>query len=145
MSISAEKMQQTWEEGDLSSLACMAAIELDHLVLKKPTDLHATSKLAGRLSDVLGDPSSSRLQSPTAVLVVKRAIQDSNWSQEPLVNVEDLVREASKISRELEQVASTDAPSDLVKVRLFCVVLSKLALASERSQTHARPDHPFRK
>lgn len=151
----AEKTE-LWElEGDLSSVACHAAIELDNLLLGKATDLKEVQRLIRTIADVIPsvqEPSSiaPMLKNATTVVLIKRALHDSHPGTS-VTKVDELVTHAKQIAESLNQLvinpkAFTEIQSDeLHRMRSFCVALSKHALGSERSRYQTKPEHPFRR
>jgi len=133
----------------LSTLACQAAIELDNYINNQSTEGHALAKLAARISgSIIQSDAAEPPMNPSAVVVMKCAIQDSNWSNERMTNLQDLIGQARKITDRLSFLAAhrnDAATGDVSKLRLFCLTLSKLSLAAERARAQTRPDHPFRR
>ena len=139
----AEESAPWGSENDLSSLACRAAIDLDNLIIGRGTNLNGLRRLATAISTALspsGHAADALPLNPTAVVMMNRAIHDSNWSAEPLTSVEDLVKQAQQITDSLKHLAESVRPEEnradtnSVRLRIFCLSLSKLALASERSR-----------
>lgn len=147
---------ELWElEDDLSSVACHAAIELDNLLLGRTTDLKEVQRLIHTIADVIPtveEPSSTApmLKNATTVVLIKRALHDSHPGTS-VTKVDELVTHAKLIAESLNQlVINTDAftekqPDELLRMRSFCVALSKHALGSERSRYQTKPEHPFRR
>ncbi len=135
---------------DLSSLACQAAISLDNLVIGEKSNLQSIIELAKKIHSLVGKSASQSEPNPTAVVVMNRAIHDSQWSIDPLTRIEDLIQQASEITQQLTrlgtpQVNQKPGESELMKLQTFCRTLSRLALASEHSRARTRPEHPFRR
>lgn len=138
---------------DLASLACSAALELDNLSRGRgePT-LEAVPRLATAISNLANEihrGSSEPLHNPATLVVMNKAIADSHFSP-PMKRVDDLYREAGKISDLLSSLASARPPveadrSNLTKLRAFCVALSQLISAYQRSSEEIEPEHPYRR
>ena len=140
-------------ESDLASLACQAAIELDNLILDRPTAFESASRLVSAITESVpenSDPfSPNSLLDPTVVLIVNRAIGDA-IPGEPPTRVDDLVRCAARLMQELSDLIADPGRSranrlpELKQMRLLCLALSKCAAAAMLSPEDRFPEHPFR-
>jgi hypothetical protein len=119
---------------DLSSLACLAAIELDEAILGRESGFESARNLAEKINSSLVLVQEGLGFDPTAVVIMSRAIQNSCWLSEPATKVEHVITQAGEITRRLLNLTQSglrhDPLPDLARLRSFCVVLSKVALAA---------------
>jgi hypothetical protein len=140
-------------ESDLASLACQAAIELDNLILDRPTTFDSVRRLIATIAESVPDSarafSPSSLLDPTAVLVLNRAIGDAVPGVAPN-RVDELVRHAARMIQQLSDMIANPEHSrasrlsELKQMRLLCLAVSKHASAAIPSPEERIPDHPFR-
>jgi len=118
-------------ENDLASIACRAAIALDNFILNRPADLSALQQLAETLSSGLVTCALGRSWNPAVLFVVMTAMKDS-WSSQSVATLEELATCVQNIVEGLTQSAAGSPPAeiDLVRLRAFCLTLSKLALCA---------------
>lgn len=136
-------------DADLPMLASQAAIELDGLILGHQQPLAAAAQLASRLQQSIPDdrsPLPKSLASP-AFSLLSEAMVRGGVTDQPPTSVDELIREASRIARQLR---GPEDPGDSDKSRLrqlrdFCIALSRCSAAYQRSIHELRPPHPFRR
>ena len=133
---------------NLPSLASEAAIDIDNLLSGGPQDLRAIQKLAERLKNTIeltdtADPPRS-LMDPATLIILGEAIGEATKDRS-LSKVEDLLKEASKISESLSRDDLEENPAELKQARDFCIALSRAAMAYHKSISDLRPSHPFRR
>lgn len=139
---------------NLSDVASRAAVELDNLLLGKSRDLQATTDLIEYITDSIPENANSVKSGTgldtTTVIVLNRAIGDSSVAAHTVSTVADLATEIHKILRQLEDFKSNRNDSEkvvdekLVKLRDFCLALSKSASLQEMPSRDLEPQHPFR-
>jgi hypothetical protein len=130
-------------EMDLASLASQAAIELDDLLLGRRKDLTAVGVLVDKIA--AGLPEGKPLDA-TTVVAIQRALIDTPGSKQT-TTVSELQSSAAEMTARLsgliteEDVKGSDV---LVRLRSFCVALSKHSTALQRSP-YDRREHPFQR
>jgi hypothetical protein len=149
----AEDLSARRLEGDLASLACQAAIELDNLILDRSTTLDSVRRLVATIAESVPESmdvfSPSSLLDPTAVLVLNRAIGDTVPGKAP-TRVDELVRQASRMMQQLSEMIANPGHSrvsrlpELKQMRSLCLAVSKHASAATPSPEERIPEHPFR-
>ena len=131
----------------LPLLAARAAIELDNLTRKMPTELTATKHLASLLSNSLKEPEGSvrphTLMDSSTMALMSRALNASDWGR-PIRTVADLSEEARILVVKLEDPSASNKEL-LGKLRRFCVALGECAVSHLQSIYAQRPAHPYRR
>ena len=132
-----------WElEGDLATVACYAAADLDYLLVTREGQVGAVERLIKMLRSSIppasecSDPSS--LVDPLTVMTINHALSASRESgNKSITTLKHLVDEASGILDTLDEV-SRDPQSfvdkkreEMERMRGFCVALSRSALSCE--------------
>lgn len=140
-------------ESDLASLACQAAIELDNLILDRPTTFDSVRRLISAIAESVPESadafSPSSLLDATAVLVLNRAIGDAALGTAP-TRVDELVRQAARIMQQLSDMIANPEHSrasslpELKQMRSLCLAVSRHASAALPPPEERSPDHPFR-
>jgi C4-dicarboxylate-specific signal transduction histidine kinase len=153
---SARTEIREWElETSLPSLASQAAAELDNLLLGKSNQVDALRRLSAQIAESIVNvdqpDAPGSLIDPSAVVVMHRAIGETNTTGVRMTTIHDLIHEATRITQGLESIGrdpegtKSQAVSVIEKMRDFCLVLSRLASAHEQSVLERRPSHPFRR
>jgi len=142
-------------EGDLATTACRAAIELDDLILERASSLDHVQALSSLLSPSSAPTPDSEepfhFISPTTVVVVHRAIDDTGVAGQRLDTVGELLKEAARIGDQLKVLAAGPVTGmrpngvDLAQMRAFCVALSRRAEAEDMPLEERFPAHPHRR
>lgn len=119
---------------EFSWLACQAAIELDNMLLGRPTDASAVGRLGQKLGQsVAGDATSAsvpRLADMRRTLALHAAVRRiGSVDQSTVSGLQEVTR---ALAQQLCSVGSQSLHDDLVKLRSFCVALSRAAVVSER-------------
>lgn len=131
-------------DGDLPLLAATAAVELDRLRLGHETDLASARFLAERIGNSIeieaGGTKRFSMDPPT-VTVISYAAEESKWTSGP-TTLDDLAKAASEIAKNLGDPASV---SDMIRLRDFCIALSRCSASYLSSIFSAKPTHPFRR
>lgn len=140
-------------ERDLSTLSCHAAIEIESLMINEYRGLKAVKGLADVISKSLSpaehDPTKYSFIDPTTIVVMNRAIDDTNLSKR-LNTIEDFIKESSLISVKLREITSDYEKTqrrDIDKLRSlrdFCLALSKQSSAYQQSFYDIEYQHPYR-
>jgi hypothetical protein len=126
---------------DLASLASRAAVELDHIVLgrvDRAGDLSAVTRLATSLrdwSDVNQPAAPDSALNPTTAVVLHRALNEYTGHKAP-TQLQEILDKAAEVTERLTTVAKQPASLDgmeVIRLRTFCIDLSKQALAALRS------------
>ncbi len=139
-------------EDDLSTLACHAAIELEHLIHDRefPFKLSALEQLIEALSEEI--PSESDCNSsdsfidPTTIRVMNHAM--IQYGNDKLTTVKQLFDEARKITLSLREIIDLDRKGEkdsekAENMKKFCLELSKSSAAYGPSSYRQRRKHPF--
>lgn len=132
---------------DLPSLASLAAVELDDLIVgRKTLHVEALPRLAEALQSWVrpeGEGAVGLRLDPTRMVVMKRAFDDADPFGGRPVTVEDLIRTTASLTRLLERPAEERSEDMLKRLRSFCLSLSRRAATS----LYADDDdgHPFRR
>lgn len=134
----AMPLASSWEQIDLASLASRAAIELDNLMLKRPTSLEAAQRLAARLSERIPSTPASKIPDIATVVALRRALIETPGFTEA-TTLDELVKNAAQVTGLLSKAGPE---VDLKLLRTFCVALSREATAAQRSPFE-RPEQPF--
>ena len=127
-------------EEDLTSLACQAAVELDNLILHRPTQLHAVHKLATTIRDVVSVPEPSQpssLLDPTTAVALHKAIGG-------LKTLEQLLEHVRDVTTRLGKASPTGGAQDWKQLRDFCLALSQHAGTLVHPPDEV-PNHPLRR
>ncbi|NCO43497.1 MAG: hypothetical protein COZ06_12365 [Armatimonadetes bacterium CG_4_10_14_3_um_filter_66_18] len=136
-------------DSDLPSLACMAAIEFDNMLLGRGHQTDAIGQLAKVISESVGDTAGAglpgSLPNPTTVAVMSKAMEGANLGDEAPRTVRDLAQQVFKVGKGLADVEAQKQHREwLQTMRSFCVMLSRQASAYQRSSDEFRPPHPYR-
>ena len=141
-------------ERDLPNVACHAAIELDNLLLDQPFGTDNIGRLISMISESIPQQgeaaSAASLWDPSTVVVVNRAIGDSNPNSN-ISTIDDLVKEAKDIFAEFSELVENPMdfrqrqPEKVAEMRQFCLALSRRASAAKKSPYSRMPEHPFRR
>jgi len=133
---------------DLPFLAAEVAIDVDNLLSGRSDDRAAMQRLAEILSQSIdSDPANAVRRSRmdlAALSILSEAVSQSVETQS-LRKMEDLLEEASKMARVLEQGDPETDKAELEQVGSFCEALSRAAAAYSESIRDLRPSHPFRR
>lgn len=137
-------------EGDLASLACRAASEIDDLIIGQTPTFVAVKRLSEILSKLTGTSSPSSLVDPTTAVILNRAIGSANL-QVSKRSVDELLQETKRVTRILDGLAGepdrfrTERITELKDLLTICLSLSRQASAFRRSPDVLRPTNPFRR
>lgn len=141
-----------WElQGDLATVSCYAATELDNLLLGRPRGLDAVRRLIEIISESIvsvAEPTSPRsLMNPATAVAMNHALLDSDLTRKESLNTVDQLIEASgrvtsMLSQAIEnaQEVQEGQRQHLEKLRSLCLALSNRALAFEESVEEPEPD-----
>jgi hypothetical protein len=132
--------QTRWEHTDLAALASRAAIELDNLMLNRPTSLDAARGLAERLGEQMHSSTGMNVPDISTVVALRRALIETPGLTSA-TTLDELVKNAVAVTGWLS-TAGPNATVDLESLRKFCVALSREATASQRSPFE-RPEQQF--
>ena|ERR1700733_12289982 len=135
---------------ELPSLASLAAVELDDLLLGRPKRFDAVARLAKALSESVTSEGETRPTvqlDPTRLLVINRAFDDSRISAADLTTVDELVQSTVELTRALEQFKQSTEPSvdHVQRLRSFCLALSRRASAVVYGNEDLEQRSPFRR
>lgn len=134
-------------DADLPFLASEAAIDLDNLRSGTSDELDAVRRLAARLKNSVAKSSPAQTphtaMDPATLMVLGEAVTVSAAQGVTSQKVEDLLVKAGEIADFLSGERLTDEPGKLDTALLFCVALSRAALAYGKSLRDLRPSHPF--
>ena len=133
------------QEFDLSLLALEAAIEFECIINKQCGNVGAIERLSEQINNFAQQSCGAEprlFSDPNAAAIMNQAIIESRWASN-INNISQLVIEANTISRELIS-KEISAPAFLVKMKEFCIALSKSAASSRMSIHDLRPNHPNR-
>jgi hypothetical protein len=140
-------------ERDLPSVACRAAIELHNLLRNGGRRLRALATLVSDIEDSFGaltEPTArASMLDPTTAVVMNGAIHET-ISQENLETVRDLAERVMVVTEDLKALLAeprgftNSRPDRVVKLRDFCLAISKHASGFEPSPHDVKPKHPFR-
>ncbi len=157
MARNAEPMPKDFEywdmEGDLRSVANQAAIEIDNVIIDHANRLEAVRRLGQMLSSAVSqvenpDAPNSNLN-PTTAIAVTCALSDSR--QLHITQLNELMLHTNEITQDLQRLATDPVRfkagemENLVKMRSFCLALSKRAAAIGGALIDRKPEHPFRR
>ena len=134
-------LQKTVQPSDLALLASRAAVEVDDLLLGRPSTLDAVRRLADHLQSKLRldkAPASMRLMDPTTVVMVRRAMNASGGA---VNTIDELVARANEMTAEVP--SATGDRGRLESARGFCVALSRIADSYGPSMDDGDEPHPF--
>lgn len=145
--------QGLWElQGDLATVSCYAATEIDDLLLGRPSGFDAVRHLVEILRSSLvsvADPASPRsLMDPTTAVAMNHAIVDSDPQMKaPLKTITEVVREAKRISEGLSAIAeeqpktvASERRVEVERLRSLCLALANRALAFEEPLDEQEPE-----
>jgi hypothetical protein len=132
---------------DLPLLASMAALELDCIAAKRSMGVDSLTKLADIIGDSFAtssDTTTQQLHDPSAVLIVNKAMNDSNWVSAPMKTVDHLAMEAKRLA---DQFSNMDKPQSgqIETLKQFCLALAKVAAAYRDSIFTRGQSHPYRR
>lgn len=125
-------------EMDLASLASLAAIELDDLLLGRRKQFDAVQLLAQRIAS--GVPDGQPLDDSTVVAMHHALIEDPSGAPTTMT---ELKTTAAVLSDQMAKLVGEDTNNamDLIKkLRSFCVALSKHSMAIHRSPYDEKED-----
>jgi hypothetical protein len=127
---------------NLAFLASRAAIEIDRIRQGKPMAGAAIAKLADILKCSMqssGTEESGEFWDPITISLIHGAVEARGSTN--VTTKRDLLREAVEIANQLAKTAeSNTVPSDVERLRAFCVGLANSAIAHERAQIEAYAD-----
>jgi hypothetical protein len=138
-------------DSDLPSLASQAAIALDNVRLRRPSDLSAVARLAEMIQAAVPPPEQTWQISYFDIgstLAVNRAVAQiagptaSTRVDELLPQVRAFAQRLAGLSHRRDPLSSE--PSEVNDLRAFCVELSRQADAGQRT-VYDRPTHPYRR
>ena len=137
---------------DLASIASRAAVELDHVVLGRSAraeGLHAVTLLATALRDwsnVNQPAAPDSALNPTTAVVLHRALNEYTEHQAPtqLQEILDKAAEVTELLRAVAEHPGSQNATEIIRLRTFCIDLSKQALAALRSP-YDDPQHTFQR
>lgn len=122
-------------EPGLSFLASQAAIELDNLLLRRPTGLEAVQTLGQRLNaatePVQGSAERRTLMDAPTVSILSSAISASR--SQDVRTLAELADESWKMANELQVAKDSADRQAITKLRSFCVFLSQNARSYRQS------------
>jgi hypothetical protein len=134
---------------ELPSLASLAAIELDDLVIGR-ADIHldAVRRLAKALASWVqseGEGSAAVKLDPSRLFVINRAFEDSTVIERRPTTVDELVQITTDLTRSLENLTSEQRDKhNLERLRSFCLALSRRAASLVYGREEREPRHPYR-
>lgn len=137
-------------EGDLATVSCYAATDLENLIVANSSRLTAVTKLTEILRTSMPSLAESvaprSLVDPVTVVAVNRALSDTSpHLQDSINNLQSLVKEAQNIREQLEQVLASPLDfrrgrlDELKKMQSFCLALSRSALSYEPAFDEPQP------
>jgi hypothetical protein len=136
-------------DADLPLLASHAAIELENIIQDVDREFDAMRQLAERLANsVQTDQRTAAFRSlmdPPTTVILNNALVASKLPAK--TTSEQLAQVAQEIASQLQQLPTqTKLEHDhLARLRDFCLAISSLTAAYQRSILDLRPTHPFRK
>ena len=133
---------------DLASMACRAAIELDNTILGRGQHFETVTRLADQMSYLVSrikPTSSTSFTDPTAVVLMKRAVEDFAIGKVHPSTVDELAEIASTIQQSLRELLREQQPNKehLQKMRSFCLALSESASSYQQSIDELRQPHSY--
>lgn len=133
---------------DLATMACRAAIELDNTILGRGQRLETVKRLADQMSYLVArikPTSPTSFTDPTAVVLMKRAVEDFAIGKAHPSTVDELAEIASTIQQSLRELLKEQQPSKdhLQKMRSFCLALSESASSYQHSIDELRQPHSY--
>jgi len=143
-----------WElQGDLATVSCYAAGEVDNLILGRANGFSAVRRLTGMIHEALfvqrTGASPESLIDPTTAVAMNRALERSDPALKDNLNtVDQLIEQSRKVAELLERVSrdpiqvKKKRPEELRKLRSLCIALSSSALAYEDPIDDVQP-HTF--
>jgi len=143
-----------WElQGDLATVSCYAAGEVDNLILGRANGFSAVKRLIEMIHEALFvqrmGASPESLIDPTTAVAMNRALERSDPAlKDNLSTVDQLIEQSKKVAQLLERVSSDPdqvkrkKPEQLRKLRSLCIALSDNALAYEEPIDEVQP-HTF--
>ncbi len=128
---------------NLPTIAAMAAAEIDTIQRRKKTKLLYLQKLADLLSvsitESCGDDQSQntlRLLDPVSSGVISKAVTEYKASKPE--SYEEVKRISEDLAKEMHNVQDATDPQILDKIKIFCLAISRYALASRKTPNHKR-------
>ena len=143
-----------WElQGDLATVSCYAAGEVDNLILGRANGFSAVKRLMEMIHEALFvqrmGASPESLIDPMTAVAMNRALERSDPAlKDSLSTVDQLIEQSEKVAQLLERVSSDPnevkkkKPKELRRLRSLCVALSDSALAYEDPIDEVQP-HTF--
>jgi hypothetical protein len=133
---------------DLAHLACRAAIELDNAILGRGQHLETVTQLAHQMSylvERIKPASHSSFTDPTAVVLMKRAVEDFAVGVAHPSTVDELAEIATEIQKNLRELLKEQQPNKdhLQRMRSFCLALSESASSYQQSIDELRQPHSY--
>lgn len=140
-----------WElQGDLATVSCYAAGEVDSLMLGRANGFSAVKRLLGMIREALFVErtgfSPESLIDPTTAAAMNHALESTDPTLKGnLKTVDQLIQQSHKVARLLERVSKNpnqvkaDKPTELKKLRSLCIALSGSALAYEAPIDEGQP------
>ncbi len=144
--------EAVWElQGDLATVSCYAATEIDDFLLERAGHFEAVRRLIGMLRKSIvsvPEPASPKsLIDPTTAVAMKHALLDSDPGLEPsLTTIDELVREAGRVTDALTRIADNprefgpEKRPEIEKLRSLCLSLANRALALEEPLDEREPE-----
>ncbi len=134
--------QSLWEmRGDLATVSCYAATEIDNLLLGRPGKYRAVRRLMEILNDSLisvPDPASPRsLMDPSTAVAMSYALLDADPEMKvPFKTITEVITEAKRVWNRLAAIVKEEPGAvpqeelaELERLRSLCLALSDRALA----------------
>lgn len=132
---------------ELPFLAAMAAVELDNLLLDRPSPLSSVALLARKLQNssarIGGSDCQRRLVDLPEIEVLSSIVYPAGIF--PSMTLSDLAFQASKIAGQLQIAGEGKGENDTIaESRAFCVALSRCASRYMQSTLEMGPsEHPW--
>lgn len=133
---------------DLATMACRAAVELDNTILGRGQHFETLTRLAEQMSFLvtrIKPNSSSSFTDPTAVVLMKRAVEDYAVGATPPSTVDELAVIVNAIQKNLQDLLQKQQPDKehLKEMRSFCLSLSESASSYQQSIDELRQPHSY--
>jgi len=133
----------------LPLMVSRAAIELDNASRGEIVDFQATRQFAAFLQDSLHQPISqggahSAWLDVNTMDVVGQALVELEGVGK-VRTVQDVLDHACGLVAEIEKASATEKPSELVRLRRFCVAFGNSLLSHRASMKQEGPNNPHRR
>jgi hypothetical protein len=140
-----------WElQGDLATVSCYAAGEIDSLILGHQNGFSAVKRLLGMIREALFVErtgfSPESLIDPTTAVAMNHALEGTDPTLKGnLKTVDQLIQQSHKVVKLLDRVSKNpsqvkrEKPDQLKKLRSLCIALSGSALAYETPIDEVQP------